>query len=82
MLSLGIRFGYTVRQLRKEYGWSQEHLASRAELNRSYLGEVERGSAMPSLDTAYKLALALDVQLAQLLERCERHARSQPDARA
>ena len=39
------RFSCVVRQLRHERGWSQEHLAERANLNRSYVGEIERGQA-------------------------------------
>jgi transcriptional regulator with XRE-family HTH domain len=65
------RFGGVVRQLRESRGWSQEHLAGLASLNRSYMGEVERGAAMPSLATAEKLAQALDVALSTLISRCE-----------
>lgn len=68
---LSARFGTVVRQLRDAEGWSQEELALRADLNRSYLGEIERGSAMPSLATVAKLAYALDVSLPGLLVRCE-----------
>jgi XRE family transcriptional regulator, regulator of sulfur utilization len=57
--TLGERFGLTVRQLREARGWSQERLASRADLNRSYMGEIERAAVMPSLATAAKLASAL-----------------------
>ena len=65
------RFGSIVRQLRKSRGWSQERLAGRAELNRSYMGEIERANAMPSLATADKLAQALEVPLSELISRCE-----------
>lgn len=60
--NLGKRFGRAVRQLREARGWSQEQLAHRAELNRSYMGEIERAVAMPSLATAAKVAQALDVR--------------------
>lgn len=65
------RFGRAVREVRESRGWSQEVLAERAELNRSYLGEVERGGAMPSLATVAKLAFALDLPTSHLLARCE-----------
>ena len=42
-------FGVTIRQLREGKGWSQEALAERADLNRSYVGEVERGRVIPSI---------------------------------
>jgi transcriptional regulator with XRE-family HTH domain len=66
------RFGAVIRQLRESRGWSQERLAGTASLNRSYMGEIERATAMPSLATAEKLALALDVALSDLISRCER----------
>jgi transcriptional regulator with XRE-family HTH domain len=69
--TVGLRFGAAVRRLREQRGWSQERLASRAELNRSYMGEIERASAMPSLATAAKLAEALEVSLSELIARCE-----------
>jgi len=65
------RFAGLVRQLREARGWSQERLAHRAQLNRSYMGEIERGIAMPSLATASKLAHALEVPLSELISRCE-----------
>ncbi|HPB90000.1 MAG TPA: helix-turn-helix transcriptional regulator [Rugosibacter sp.] len=66
-----IQFAQVLRQLREERGWSQEQLAERADLNRSYLGEVERGCAVPSLLTVDKLASALGVRLSSLIARCE-----------
>jgi len=68
---VGERFGAVVRQLRESRRWSQEALANRAELNRSYMGEIERASVMPSLATAAKLAAALGVPLSELIARCE-----------
>ena len=68
------RFGSVIRQLRESRGWSQERLAGQASLNRSYMGEIERSAAMPSLATAEKLAHALDVALSELISRCERPA--------
>ena len=65
------RFGLAVRKLRSQRRLSQEALAAQAGLNRSYLGEVERGCVSPSIATAAKLAQALDVPLAELVEACE-----------
>lgn len=65
------RFGVTVRQAREKLGWSQEMLADKASLNRSYLGEVERGIVMPSLATIAKLAGALSTNMSVLIARCE-----------
>lgn len=65
-------FGITVRQLRETRGWSQEALAERADLNRSYVGEIERGKAIASLLTLEKLARALGTSPSILLAHCER----------
>lgn len=67
-------FGLAVRHFRETHGWSQELLAEKADLNRSYLGEVERGRVIPSLATAAKLASALDIPLSGLLAHCEQQA--------
>ena len=65
------KFSQVLRQLREERGWSQEQLAERADLNRSYVGEVERGNAIPSLITLSKLAAALEIRLSSFIARCE-----------
>lgn len=65
------RFGEVVREQRAQRGWSQERLAEAADLNRSYLGEIERGEVAASLVTAHKLALAFHVRLSVLISHCE-----------
>ncbi|MYM37957.1 helix-turn-helix domain-containing protein [Duganella qianjiadongensis] len=60
-------FGRSVRALREALGWSQERLAENSNLNRSYIGEIERGVVIASLQTVEKLAAALQVTPADLL---------------
>ena len=64
-------FGAVIRQMRRSRGWSQERLAADACLNRTYMGEIERARAIPTLATAEKLAQALEVALSELISRCE-----------
>ena len=71
MSSLITSFGIALRQLRERQGWSQELLAERADLNRSYVGELERGQAIASLHTLEKLALALGLTVTNLLAYAE-----------
>jgi len=67
MTTLVRHFGAAVRALRETHAWSQEQLAEHAGLNRSYVGEIERGTAIASIVTVDKLARAFDVPIATLL---------------
>ncbi len=71
MSALAIRFGNVLRAAREQRGLSQEALAGLACLSRSYLGEIERGVVVPSLDTLKKLADALGEKLSDLISKCE-----------
>ncbi len=61
--------GATIRDLRRTLGYSQERLAEKAELHRTYIGGVERGERNVSLENIVRLARALRVTPSQLLER-------------
>lgn len=65
--SINVRFGAAVRRLRRQHALSQEALADLAGINRSYLGEVERGQVTPSLETIEKIARALGRPLSEVL---------------
>lgn len=62
------RFGERVRQLRKQKGLSQEALALICELDRTYIGGVERGERNISLINIYKIAAAFGVPAKDLLD--------------
>jgi transcriptional regulator with XRE-family HTH domain len=65
---LTILFGLRVRSLRKSRGLSQEVLASLSELDRSYIGGVERGERNISLNNIFKIATALNLKIDKLFE--------------
>ncbi|GMV50922.1 MAG: hypothetical protein AMXMBFR67_24650 [Nitrospira sp.] len=65
-------FGKTVRKLRKERGMSQEELGARANLHRTYIGDVERGTRNVSIDNMAKLADALGVSFSFLVQQMGR----------
>lgn len=59
-------FGLRVRELRTAANLSQEELADRAGLHRTYVGAVERGERNLALDAMWRLADALEVRPADL----------------
>lgn len=62
------RFGARVRAERERVGISQEELATRAELHRTYLGGVERGERNPGLLNVLRIARALGTSPSMLLK--------------
>jgi transcriptional regulator with XRE-family HTH domain len=61
------RFGARVRKLRKARGLSQEALALTCNLDRSYVGAIERGESNLTLVNIHRLAIGLKVKPGELL---------------
>jgi transcriptional regulator with XRE-family HTH domain len=59
-------FGQRVRELRSGKGLSQEALALACDLDRTYIGGIERGERNVSLVNIQKIAVALDVPVREL----------------
>ena len=66
--------GSLLRQHRSILGISQEELALRADLDRTYISGIERGVRNPSLTSLVALAGGLDMNLSQLLAGLEEKA--------
>lgn len=69
MGDLKLVFGSAIKSKRSELGLSQEELAERAGLHRTYISDVERGARNPSLESIEKLAGALELSVAGLFAR-------------
>ncbi|MDT7043671.1 helix-turn-helix transcriptional regulator [Candidatus Nitronereus thalassa] len=65
-------FGEALRKFRLDAGLSQEELAARADLHRTYVGDVERGERNVSLVNMVKLSEASGVKLSRVLKEAEK----------
>ena len=63
-----VTFGAAVRKLRQAIGISQEQLAEKTGIHRTYIGGIERGERNPTLLMIHRIAEALEVTPASLLE--------------
>ncbi|NJM28809.1 MAG: helix-turn-helix transcriptional regulator [Rhizobiales bacterium] len=61
-----------LRILRKQKGLTQEALADQAQINRNYVGQIEREEKSPTIDMIEKLAIALGVDAVAFLTRPQR----------
>lgn len=68
---LVLALGQALRAERAKRDWSQEELAARANLDRTYLSGVERGLRAPNIRSLVKLAAALDMRLSKLVAAAE-----------
>lgn len=68
------RFGDAVRTRREQLGLTQEDLADKAGIHRTYLSDIERGSRNLSLINIERVASALDLPLSELFRLVETKA--------
>lgn len=69
-------FARTLYAFRIERGFSQEELSFRCEIDRSYLGQLERGEKEPCLGKLVRLAAELETPLSDFFRRFEAEQRS------
>ena len=65
------RFGFAVKARREELGLTQEDLAERAGIHRTYLSDIERGGRNVSLINIEKVAEALSMPISELFRLVE-----------
>ena len=68
-------FGQVLREQRTARGISQEDLALSADVDRTFVSQMERGIRQPTITTLMKLSTALGVQPSTLVARMERMLR-------
>lgn len=70
-MELSKAFGEVLRDLRKEAGLTQEQLALEADLRRTFVSLLELGQQQPTLQTIFKLSLALNKKPSDFLKLVE-----------
>jgi transcriptional regulator with XRE-family HTH domain len=66
---LSVAFGKVLREYRERAALSQESLADAAELDRTFIGMLERGQRQPTLESLFRIAAALEVAPQTLISR-------------
>lgn len=61
------KMGMRIRQVRKAKGWSQDELAKKCGISMSFLGHIERGTRIMSLETFVNICMALEADADELL---------------
>ncbi len=67
-MDIQVRFGKRVRELRINKKWSQEKLASIANIDRTYVFSIEKGERNVSIKMIDKIANALEIEIIELLK--------------
>jgi len=71
--NLALKFGEVIRTLRKDQNISQEELAFKAGVHRTYIGMIERGEKNITLENIQKLSHALNISMKTIFEILENH---------
>lgn len=68
MTNIKKQVGQKIKELRLHAGHSQEDLAAKAGIHRTYMSDIERGERNVSIENIQKIADALDVDPSELLK--------------
>ena len=64
--------GDAIAQCRKEKKLSQEVLSGLADIGRTHLSAIERGERKPTLETLYRISIALNVNMSDIVKEIEK----------
>lgn len=65
-------FGLVLKKYRNESGLSQEELALRCGLDRTFISMLERGKRRPTINTVFSLAKALNIKPSAMIKEVEK----------
>lgn len=66
-MDVTLRLAERVKRYRSARGWSQEELAERANLHRTFVSQIERATKKSTIVTVDRIAKALEVRIGDLL---------------
>ena len=66
--------GQRIRYYRRQHKLSQERLAELSDLHPTYIGQIERGEKNATIESIYKISIALDIPMSKLLEKLDEHS--------
>lgn len=66
--NINSKIGLKIKLLRNKLGYSQEKLAELSNLNKNSIGAIERGESRPTIDTLERVAIALEIELKELVD--------------
>lgn len=64
--------GRVIAEIRNKKGLSQEVVSGLADIGRTHLSAIERGERKPTLETLYRIAMALDVKMSDIIIEIEK----------
>lgn len=64
--------GKVIQEFRNKKGISQEVLSGLADIGRTHLSAIERGERKPTLETLYRIATALDINMSDIVIEIEK----------
>ena len=70
------KVGETIRFFRKKKRMSQEVLSGLADIGRSHLSAMERGERKPTLETLYRICLAMDISMSEFMLKLEENLKT------
>ena len=63
--------GETIAEIRNKKGVSQDVLSGLAGIGRTHLSAIERGERKPTLETLYRISIALDIKMSDIVVMIE-----------
>lgn len=69
--------GFVIAKFRIQKGITQEVLSGLADIGRTHLSAIERGERKPTLETLYRISLALDIKMSTIITEIEKEIEKQ-----